>query len=391
MGTLHRKKRGTSDHRIIISDLKKGQDQDANRTAIAPSFEGTAKRVILVQHIDYVNATDDIGAQQGPGVPPPAPVQVTNLAVTPASNSQLNLTWDSIVDATSYKVYKGPNNFTPSSTYLIASPASNSYNNTGLFAGTTYYYRVSGVNATGEGTPSVQKSGLTTGTAPIIPSLWLKFDSNASDSSPNGWQYGNAVLRTPYVTGQFGQAAVFSHPSTPNGFPDYVSRENTSFLQMDTSNVGFSISMWIYQTDMSALDNRRILALKVDNSSNQWALNMTSSGRLQFQVKKSGTDYRREKTGFVANTWQHVVATFNAQTNALEVYRNAVAGQSSTGAYQYCQNTNYFYFSIGWDNYTDTPDFFQSFFKGYIDEVQYFKGVCLTPTQVTNLMNTNAT
>jgi hypothetical protein len=394
MGTQQKKKKRTEDTRSLTSEIKRTQDQDINKLALQPTFE-LGYSPVGVGTTSYVNVSTSLGpSQAGSGYP----AQATGLTITPqaGSDTQLNLAWTATTvpaEFNHYNVYRGPNGFTVDSSFEISEPTTNSYQNTGLIPGTTYYYRVSITNDAGlEGPASSQASGTTTGTAPVTPSLWLKLNGNVNDSSPNGWNYGTSVLQSYTASGQFGQAATFSYPSTPNPFPDYIKVEDVSFLQMDTSNVGFSISMWIYQTDMSGLSNRRNLACKNDNISNQWALNITSTGRLQFQVKKGGIDYRREKTGFVANTWQHVVATFNAQTNTLEVYRNAVAGQTSTGSYQYRPNDGYFDLLIGYDNYVDpNNDYFQSFFKGYIDEFQYFKGVCLTQAQVTNLMNTNAT
>jgi len=58
MGSGHRKKKATNDHRIIINDIKRQQDADALRTALQPTFEGTTYTVPIVQVIDWVNVSE---------------------------------------------------------------------------------------------------------------------------------------------------------------------------------------------------------------------------------------------------------------------------------------------------------------------------------------------
>ena len=92
------------------------------------------------------------------GTTPPA--QVTGLTATTASSTQLNLAWTanaSTDNVTNYRVYRSTTaGFTVNTATdtPIATPATNSYSNTGLTASTTYYYRVAAVNTSGIGTPS---------------------------------------------------------------------------------------------------------------------------------------------------------------------------------------------------------------------------------------------
>ena len=86
------------------------------------------------------------GAGGGGGPTPPS--QVTGLTVTPASNTQLNLSWTANPTGdgvSNYNVYRGTTAgfpVTPGTTPPIATPTTNSYSNTGLTASTTYYYKV---------------------------------------------------------------------------------------------------------------------------------------------------------------------------------------------------------------------------------------------------------
>jgi len=91
-----------------------------------------------------------------------APDQVSGLIVTTVSSSQLDLDWDanSEPDLDHYNVYRS---ITDGGSYsLVDSSGTNSYSDTGLEASTTYYYKVSAVDAIGnEGAQSLQASGTT--------------------------------------------------------------------------------------------------------------------------------------------------------------------------------------------------------------------------------------
>ncbi len=90
------------------------------------------------------------------------PGQVTGLAVTTVSSSQLNLSWNANTepDLKNYNVYRSTTSGGPYT--LIASPTVNSYSDTGLAPGTTYHYVVSAVDTSGnEGQKSGEASGTT--------------------------------------------------------------------------------------------------------------------------------------------------------------------------------------------------------------------------------------
>jgi Fibronectin type III domain len=90
-----------------------------------------------------------------PQLPPPPPPKPSGLNATPG-NAQVVLTWTASSGATSYRVKRATVSGGPYT--VIASPMTNSYTNTGLTNGTTYYYVVSAVNAGGESANSDQKS-----------------------------------------------------------------------------------------------------------------------------------------------------------------------------------------------------------------------------------------
>jgi hypothetical protein len=97
--------------------------------------------------------------------PPSAP---TGLTAT-AGDSQVALSWNTVADAATYNVKRSTTSGGPYTT-VQAGVGGTSYTNTGLTNGTTYYYVVSAVNASGESANSSQvgatPNGLMNGNTP---------------------------------------------------------------------------------------------------------------------------------------------------------------------------------------------------------------------------------
>jgi len=83
--------------------------------------------------------------------PAPPPADPTNLVATAVSGSQIDLAWDdNATDETGYRVERSPNGSTNWSQIATLGVDANSYSNTGLSDGTTYYYRTYAFHATGQ-------------------------------------------------------------------------------------------------------------------------------------------------------------------------------------------------------------------------------------------------
>jgi fibronectin type 3 domain-containing protein len=173
-----------------INNVSVRYDVDANIVPYAtatPSAPGnwstwsiTLNITTAGSHTILARATDNSGNQQWYEITitttsggTTAPGQVTGLAVTPVSSTQLNLAWTanaSTDNVTKYNVYRSTTSGFTVNTATdtpIAQPATNSYSDAGLTASTTYYYRVAAVNSSGViGTPSNIASGTTSGTTP---------------------------------------------------------------------------------------------------------------------------------------------------------------------------------------------------------------------------------
>ena len=90
-----------------------------------------------------------------------APAAPTGLSAT-AGNQQVSLSWTASSGATSYNVKRSTGNGGPYTT--ISSPTTVGYNDSSVTNGTTYYYVVTAVNATGESGDSNQVSATPAGT-----------------------------------------------------------------------------------------------------------------------------------------------------------------------------------------------------------------------------------
>jgi fibronectin type 3 domain-containing protein len=97
-------------------------------------------------------------------VAPPPPAAPTGLTAT-AGNAQVALTWSASTGATSYNLKRSTTSGGPYT--AVSSPTQTSYTNTGLTNGTTYYYVLSAVSASGESANSAQVSA--TPVAPATP------------------------------------------------------------------------------------------------------------------------------------------------------------------------------------------------------------------------------
>jgi fibronectin type 3 domain-containing protein len=90
-----------------------------------------------------------------PEVPGSAPSSPTGLSAT-AGDAQIDLSWTVVAGATSYNIYRSTSSGTEVQVHTGVS--TNSYSDTGLTNGTTYYYKISAVNAFGESSLSSEDS-----------------------------------------------------------------------------------------------------------------------------------------------------------------------------------------------------------------------------------------
>jgi hypothetical protein len=120
-------------------------------------------------NIDYLEVTGGWA-----GTPPP-----TGFAAVAVSTGQINLSWIASSNATSYNVKRSPSSG-GNYTFVATGVTTTNFNDTGLADGITYYYVVSAVSGSGEGSDSAEVSATT-----LIPTLLPVADSYVESSNPN--------------------------------------------------------------------------------------------------------------------------------------------------------------------------------------------------------------
>src|SRR5207245_5084413 len=129
-----------------------------------------------------------------PPTPPSAP---TNLTAT-AGNAQVAVTWTASTGATSYNVKRST---TSGSGYVrIGTSTAAAFTDMGLTNGTTYYYVVSGVNASGEGTNSSQVTA-----TPVSAAADVTITIDPTKTNPI----------SPYIYGNNSHYGVYGSPIMP--------------------------------------------------------------------------------------------------------------------------------------------------------------------------------
>jgi uncharacterized protein (TIGR02145 family) len=132
----------------------------------------------------------------------------SDVRATSVSASSVTLSWRSVADATGYYVYRGASYYGDYS--RVGNTPSVSYtNNSGLTAGTTYYYQVSAYNSAGEGPRS---SAIAVTTAPGAPQNVTAVTAAKSSSITVSWAAitgatGYYVHRATSATGTYTQVA----------------------------------------------------------------------------------------------------------------------------------------------------------------------------------------
>jgi fibronectin type 3 domain-containing protein len=107
-----------------------------------------------------------------PDTPAVTPGTPAGLKITAQAQNSISLSWQAVSGAVGYRVYRS--SISGGSYSLIQTTGSTSYNdNSGLAAGTTYYYRVTAYNAQGESDPATISGTTATvsggGTIPLPP------------------------------------------------------------------------------------------------------------------------------------------------------------------------------------------------------------------------------
>jgi endo-1,4-beta-xylanase len=173
----------------------------------------------------------------GGSSPPPSgdttpPAVPTGLTATAVSSSSINLDWADNTDSdlAGYKVYRSTtSNFTPGSANFVKQVTTSAYTDTGLTADTTYYYKVTAVDTSGnESQPSAQASAKTQqdgGTTP--PGEYNEISLPFTHDGAGEYYWKTNKLSTD-----------------PNDWSHYINSWNVDFLEINGKDY---TNVWVAQ------------------------------------------------------------------------------------------------------------------------------------------------
>ncbi|HTL73742.1 MAG TPA: LamG-like jellyroll fold domain-containing protein [bacterium] len=239
-------------------------------------------------------------------LPPPPPAAPSSLAATTISSSQINLTWsDNSTNESSFLIERSLNNVNFSQIATTGADAT-AYSDTGLDAGTTYYYRVRASNAGGN-SPYSNVANATT-----IPSeavAWYEFEMNSLDSSGNN-NHAVPVGTLLYGPGKRGlEAAQFDGTA----FAEITRVIGTNFtvaMWLKTTNTGPASGAWY--SGMGLVDGETV------GSAADWGCSIINS---KFALGIGNPDTTIFTTVNISDgNWHHIAATRVSDTGAVKIY-----------------------------------------------------------------------
>jgi fibronectin type 3 domain-containing protein/regulation of enolase protein 1 (concanavalin A-like superfamily) len=295
------------------------------------------------------------------------------------------LSWWGSAYATSYNVKRATTSG-GSYTTIATGLTTNTYTDTAVAAGTTYYYVVTATTPTGETGNSNEASALV-GTALIAR---LKLDetsgTTAADSTGNGWT-GTLVNSPTWTTGTISNAVNLAKASS-----QYV----TLPAGIASSLSDFSVSTWVYQN--TASNSARIFDFGTGNGmyggvdpwgNQRWLSErylylapQGGSGKLRFSITRStnvGEEAVEGSSALPTGQWTHVIVTKSGSATTLYV-NGQIVGQNQSMPMSPAQlpptPLNY----LGKSQWNDP------YFDGKIDDFRIYRGA-LTAADAQTLAN----
>jgi hypothetical protein len=284
------------------------------------------------------------------------------LAATPVSSSQINLSWTNHASAAIGEVLQRSASSSFSSPAEVALPAgTQTYSDTGLAAGTTYWYRVKAVTSTESSAWSASASATTSAAASSyasvvaadVPVSWWRLDEASGTIAADQRNLNSGA----YLAGtKLGAASLL--PTTSDAAVTFDGVKGAVKVAQSTSlNLTSAITLeaWIKPASMPASGSFVSILTKAESYSLQF-----NGPKLEFTVIQSGTRHRLQAASgaIVAGGAYYVVGAYDGSTQRLYINGAQVASAALTGAASVTSNPLY----IGsWDGSSE-------FFSGVIDE-----------------------
>ena len=238
----------------------------AHAHGLSPFYWSTGNSPFNYETGEIVDA-DVVRVLTGGIAPPPpngAPYAVTGVTAT-AGTGQVALSWDAVEGATSYDLYRTAQSGYEPATPSVTGITGTSYTDTGLNGGTTYYYQVVAVNASGQSGFSTEAYATTPGVNP--DPTQFHFETDTQRWRTNGDQIsGIETSATRAYAGQRSLAVNFNGSSA-----------GTSSVLLDGANVlaGSTITFRVWIPGGSA-----VTMIEPYSNDYNWAWNSSWFGNL---------------------------------------------------------------------------------------------------------------
>ena len=156
---------------------------------------------------------------------------------------------------------------------------------------------------------------------PIANTAYYKLNSNANDSSGNGYN-GTVNGTVNYAAGRFGNAAVFNNAAGASG----------SFIQlpnfMPTGSSPRSVSVWIKTTNTLY---EEIFAYGSGGTNNHFILRAGAGGSNRIGIAFYANDFDFNAPNILDGNWHHCAATYDGNL-AKVYYDGALIGTGTAGS-----------------------------------------------------------
>jgi fibronectin type 3 domain-containing protein len=263
-----------------------------------------------------------------------APTAPTGLTATPG-NASVTLTWTITTGATSYNVYRGTTAGGEGATPIVTGLTAPTYNDTGLFNGTTYYYKVAAVNSGGVSTPSAEASATPEPPTPAAPagltatagnaSVALSWTASSGATSYNVYRGTSAGGESPTAIATGVTTASYTDSTVSNGTTYYykvaaVNASGTSSLSTEASATPKAPAPTTAPTGLTATGGNATVALS-------WTAPTGTTGTITYNVYR-GTTAGGESATPIATNVATTTYTDNSVTNGTKYYYTVAAVNS---------------------------------------------------------------
>jgi subtilisin family serine protease len=186
---------------------------------------------------------DDVSVQDPAVNVPSPPAAPTGLTATAASSSQINLSWNDVSNETTFKIERSPDGISGWTQIGTTAAGVTTFVDQGLAAETTYFYRVRGTNAAGDGAYSAVVSATTPSAPPLFTDDFSSSTIGPAWSFSGGsWTQGNGTLRQTSTADADPRKAMLTDQTYPANVQIQAKVRVDSWIDGDFARAGVGLA-----------------------------------------------------------------------------------------------------------------------------------------------------